>query len=126
MKLSDIKDYNYTPDKFEFTNFFDVVEKQSENGNVITFFNLNEGVTIEGIDDIRKASVKEHICRNGDNLRFISYKYYGTISYWWLIAKVNNISDCFEKLEAGRKIYILSKEHMNYIFNLISNRESSE
>ena len=125
MKLSEISDYGYTPDKFDLTNLFTVEEKVAGNGSVETFFNLNDGVTVEGIDELTSGGVKEHVCRSGDNLRFISFREYGSIHYWWMIAKINGIYDAFEELEGGRKIYLLPKEYMNYIMNLILEKKSA-
>lgn len=31
----------------------------------------------------------------------ISYKAYGTVDFWWIIAVVNNIDDCFNDMAVG-------------------------
>lgn len=126
MKISEVDDYDYEPDKFDLTNFFTVEEKAANNGTVETFFNLNDGVVIDGIDGVLSDGVKKYRCRSGDNLRFISFREYGSIHYWWMIAKINGIYDAFEELEGGREIYLLPKEHMNYIMNLILGKKSSD
>lgn len=127
MKLSEVEDYGYVPDNLDLTNFFDVEEKTATNGSVETFFNLNDGVTIEGVEDIvsDSASIKRYRCKSGDNLRFISFREYGSIHYWWMIAKINGIYDAFEELEGGREIFLLSREHMNYIMNMILGKRST-
>lgn len=126
MKISEVDDYDYTPDKFDLTNFFTVEEKTAKNGSVETFFNLNDGVVIDGIDEVVSDGVKKYRCRNGDNLRFISFREYGSIHYWWIIAKINRIYDAFEELEGGRELYLLPKEYMNYIMNVIMGKKSSD
>lgn len=126
MKLSEIDDYEYMPDRFDLTNFFTVEEKTEKNGSVTTFFNLNEGVSIDGIDELLTEQVKKYRCKSGDNLRFISYREYGSIHYWWMIAKINHIEDVLEPLEGGREIFLLPKQHMNYIMDLVSGKRSSD
>lgn len=125
MKLSEVEDYGFSPDKFDLTNFFTVEEKTEKNGSVTTFFNLNDGVSIDGIDDVRESETEKYVCKNNDNLRFISYRKYGSIHYWWIIAKINHIEDSFEELKSGRVLYLLPKQYMNYVANLVMGRESS-
>jgi len=126
MTLSEVEDYDYMPDRFDLTNFFTVEEKTERNGSVVTFFNLNDGVSIDGIDELRPEQMTKYRCRSGDNLRFISYREYGSIHYWWIIAKINHIEDVLEPLEGGRELLLLPKQHMNYIMDLITGKKSSD
>lgn len=126
MTLSEVEDYDYIPDRFDLTNFFTVEEKTETNGSVVTFFNLNDGVSIDGIEELRPEQMTKYRCRSGDNLRFISYREYGSIHYWWLIAKINHIKDVLEPLEGGRELLLLPKQHMNYIMDLITGKKSSD
>lgn len=125
MTLSEIDDYGYTPDQFDLTNYFTVEERMAGNGSVLTFFNLNDGVAIDGIEDVVGDGVKRYVCRSGDNLRFVSYREYGSIHYWWMIAKINGIRDAFEELDGGRVLYLLPKEYMNYIMRLALRKEDA-
>lgn len=126
MKINEVEGYEYVPDKFDLTNFFTVNEKTEKNGSVVTFFNLNDGVTIDGMDGLQKEQMKIYRCKSGDNLRFISHREYGSVHYWWMIAKMNHIQDAFEPLDGGREIYLLPKQHMNYIMDLIMGKKSSD
>lgn len=126
MTLSEVEDYDYIPDRFDLTNFFTVEEKTEKNGSVVTFFNLNDGVSIDGIEELRPEQMTKYRCRSGDNLRFISHREYGSIHYWWLIAKINHIEDVLEPLEGGREILLLPRQHMNYIMDLITGKKSSD
>ena len=126
MKINEVEDYDYVPDKFDLTNFFTVNEKTEKNGSVVTFFNLNDGVTIDGMDGLQKEQMKIYRCKSGDNLRFISYREYGSVHYWWMIAKMNHIEDALEPLDGGREIYLLPQQHMNYIMDLIMGKKSSD
>jgi hypothetical protein len=126
MTLSEVEDYDYMPDRFDLTNFFTVEEKTERNGSVVTFFNLNDGVSIDGIEELHPEQMTKYRCRSGDNLRFISYREYGSIHYWWLIAKINHINDVLEPLDVGRELLLLPKQHMNYIMDLITGKKSSD
>lgn len=126
MKLSEIEDYDYTPDTFDLTNFFTVEERTENNGSVSTFFNLNEGVSIDGVENLQNENVKKYMCRSGDNLRFISFREYGSIHYWWIIAKINHITDVLEPLKGGTELILLPKQHMNYITSLVFGKRSSD
>ncbi len=41
-----------------------------------------------------------------DRLDQLSYKYYGTVKYWWIIAHANKISKGSMALDPGLKIFI--------------------
>ena len=44
--------------------------------------------------------------RESDKLEHISYRFYGTPEYWWVIAKANNISNGSIFLEPGKQLRI--------------------
>lgn len=117
MKLSDIEDFEYAPPKIDLSNFFTINEITNDDGSVSTVYNLNDGVTVNGVTDSDDFLQYAYIVKQGDNLKLISYNKYGSIDYWWLIAKINGITDVLETLEAGRSLILLPKEQMNIIFN---------
>jgi len=119
MKLTDISEFKYTPPKIDLSNFFKVEEITNKDGSVSTFYNLNEGVVINGVKGFENIDSYSYTVKYGDNLKLISYKKYGNIDYWWLIAKINGISDVLENLEVGSKLYLLGEEHMKLIYNYI-------
>lgn len=41
-----------------------------------------------------------------DRLDQLSYKYYGTVKYWWIIAHANKISKGSMALDSGLQIFI--------------------
>lgn len=41
-----------------------------------------------------------------DRLDQLSYKYYGTVKYWWIIAHANKLSKGSMALDPGLKIFI--------------------
>ena len=117
MKLSDIDDFEYAPPKIDLSNFFTISEITNDDGSVSTVYNLNDGVTVNGVIDSDDFLQYAYIVKQGDNLKLISYNKYGSIDYWWLIAKVNGITDVLETLEAGSSLILLPKEQMDIIFN---------
>lgn len=54
----------------------------------------------------------KHIFDSGDDLELISYKYYGTTKFWWVIAKANNIVDPFIPIAVGTTFYIPRRRYI--------------
>ena len=46
------------------------------------------------------------IAKDGERMDNIAYKYYGDTSYWWIIARANNIENGKFALDAGTEIRI--------------------
>ena len=118
MKLTELPKLDFTPTAIDLINFFDIEEREKTSG-VDTFFNLNEGVQIDIGEYIDPYLIGEHIVKSGENLKLISFKYYQSTEYWWILAKINHIEDVFSELEAGQKIYILSVDFINRIYQEI-------
>ena len=55
--------------------------------------------------------------KESDKLEHISYRFYETPEYWWVIAKANNISNGTIFLKPGRQIRIPSKTSIQDILN---------
>lgn len=47
-----------------------------------------------------------HTVKHGDRLDKLSFKYYNTPTYWWVIAKANDIVDGSLYPEPGKKLLI--------------------
>lgn len=124
MKIDDITTLDFKPAQVDLINTFDVIQNNTKSG-IISLFNLNEGVQIDLSDSLNQLNYKIHITKAGDNLKYISYKYYGYVNYWWIIAKINGIDDVFEDLTAGKKLYIFDIELLNYIYNEIVKERNS-
>lgn len=124
MKLTELPKLDFEPTEVDLINFFDIEEREKKSG-VDTFFNLNESVQIDIGDYISPYLKGEHIVKSGENLKLISYKYYQSVYYWWILAKVNHIEDVFSELEQGQKIYILSFDFINRIYNEIMRKKRS-
>ncbi len=55
--------------------------------------------------------------RQSDKLEHISYRFYGTPEYWWVIAKANNISKGSIFLEPGKQLRIPQPSSIQEILN---------
>lgn len=55
-------------------------------------------------------------------LDLISYKFYGTESYWWIIATANNLLDPINDVYYGRQLIIPTRESVSsYIASITDN-----
>jgi hypothetical protein len=68
---------------------------------------------------IRVITINEDMENNAD---LISYKFYGTSNWWWLICYVNNITDPFTELTRGTEIVI---PDLSDISNYIQTKDSN-
>lgn len=120
MKLNDIDDYDYEPRDRDFAKFFEIEQSQHDgNCGYDTFYNINDGIVIDGIDNLPSDDVGTYTCRNNDDLRLISYDLYGTTMYWWILAKINKIEDCMVDLAAGQKIRYVKQYLLDNIFSKV-------
>jgi len=119
MKITEYKDYRNYINRFDLANMFNVYPKMDNNITRL-IYNLNRGLTITGVKDIPSIYLDYHIIKEGETLNLISFKWYGTISLWWLVAKINNIIDATQTLEVGRTLYILKSDAVNTILNTLS------
>lgn len=62
--------------------------------------------------------------RESEKLEHISYRFYGTPEYWWVIAKANNISKGSIFLEPGKQLRIPSSTNIQEILNSLEELNS--
>ena len=53
---------------------------------------------------------------NNDWWDLISYRVYGDVQYWWIVALTNSVINPFEELETGAQLKILK---MKYVFQML-------
>lgn len=63
----------------------------------------------------------EYIIEESDNWPIISFKFYNTVTLWWLIAKYNQVIDPFEELVIGEKILVIKPELISSILLQLKN-----
>lgn len=120
MKRSDFIDFPYTPPKGDLSSLFSVEQSENGDGSVSTFYNLNDGMTIEGIEDIPADYVKSYRVSAGDTLKSISWKLYGSIDYWWIVAKLNRMGDAFTEFEPGARLLVVDKNMLDSIIGTVA------
>jgi len=105
-------------------SFYDVTGIQLSQNSLLKLFNI-----VKSWDDtyflniwksysisdkvVNNSSVFEiYIVEDNDWWENISYKLYGTKTFWWLLCLFNNIENPFEELEAGKKLKVLNAEYL--------------
>ena len=54
------------------------------------FLTITRTITFDSLKDVNLPVITTHIWITGDTLYKLSYKYYDTYDFWWVIALVNN------------------------------------
>ena len=62
--------------------------------------------------------------RESDKLEHLSYRFYNTPEYWWVIAKANNISNGSIYLKPGRQLRIPDLNSIQEILNSLEELNS--
>jgi hypothetical protein len=98
-----------------FANLFNVYIKDKK-----FIYSINKGLYFKNIDNYAPNNIQIYEIQNGDQWTNISYKFYGTIELWWIICKINGITDPvrYSPIE-GNKIIILNKELINNFLQYI-------
>lgn len=117
MRLGDLQEHFYDPPQVDLSNTFDVVERVNGNGTVDLAYNLNVSCGIVDLDDIPPNMKSTYTVRIGDHLKIISHRLYGTIDFWWLVAKVNQIDDVLAPLEPGTVLTVFDEGTMGAIYS---------
>ena len=118
MKITEIQEYKNYINKFDLANLFNIYD-DNKLGSNYKAYNLNRSIFIKGLEDIPAVDLLTYKVRDFDTLNSISFKTYGTIELWWLIAKINNIYDATITLKPGWTLYLLSNGIGNQILNAI-------
>lgn len=114
--------------KIENKNFFDLTSIRLHRSSLLKLFNALEDLDRNKILNIFKSyEINEKVYRGAsilqkytieerDWLDNISAQFYETPHLWWLIAMLNNITNPYEELEAGKEIYILNASYIYVVF----------
>lgn len=105
--------------KYNMANFFkigyDTVKQKY-------FYNINKSVYFHDLNNIYINNFITYTVQNKDTWPLISYKMYGTIELWWLICKVNSITNPLTAPVSGTSLIILTSDIVNSILSAISNQ----
>lgn len=80
------------PDPADLANLFNIYSKE-QDGETVDYFNINRTVYFNGIDNPPPSFYIPYTVTANDTWTLISYKFYGTIEYWWLICKFNGVTN---------------------------------
>ena len=81
------------PDPGDMANLFNIHSTVDDDGSTVDYFNINRTVYFNGIDNAAPSFFTPYTATANDTWTLISYKFYGTIEYWWLICKFNGVND---------------------------------
>lgn len=95
---------------------------QFTDKNGIMVFNNNDTISID-LTDTGSTLCTDYIVCEKDTYQTISYKFYGTVQLWWLVAKMNNVKDATVLPRLGTIIKVLNPEFLGNILNNIASAE---
>ena len=87
--------------EFKLERVFDVYK---QSGSKHFYYNLLN--TIRFPNNINKTAYSVYHVMANETWTVISFKHYGRIDLWWLIASINQIQDTFTPLEPGTRLMI--------------------
>jgi hypothetical protein len=103
--------------RFNRTNFFphNVVNDIVECDLPLNYFNT--------LFTIRKE-LKYYTIRSSDVQRpdILSYKFYGTDEYWWILLKINNIEDVWNDFYVGQVISVPDKQDIDDFYLAVKSK----
>lgn len=100
----------------DLANLFQIFK--DNNGNYV--FNLNDTVNINIANTADNYYIL-HTVNKKESYQTISYMYYNTTRYWWIITKFNNISNVIDLPTQGTILKILNIDVVKFIIQQINN-----
>lgn len=107
---------NYSESKYDMAGIF--IKFIDKNG--VSVYNINDTFNI-ALTDTGSNLYTNYVVLEGDSYQTISYRVYGTTRLWWLIAKMNNVTDATELPVPGEIIRILNKNFVSDVCGLLKN-----
>ena len=111
MKIYEIKEMNKP--MADLANFFNIYTK--EDG--ARYFSLLRSVFFTGTDEAYPFMFTKYLVQGGDAWTTLSYRFYGTIEYWWIICRFNDVSDPTSMPVAGTYLRIPVADLVNKVKN---------
>lgn len=105
-------------------NVMDSIQVEAGKGKYNKKITLLDKLDYRYLDVIKNCTLLTiYVWKNGDNLPNLAYKYYGTTTPWWIIARFNGIIDVLN-IKAGDKIGIPNIRDIGPIMNKLSNTKN--
>lgn len=95
-------------------------EVESEEGYLEYDFLLNNWDLMEITRPVSFSRITHNDIQRPD---IISYRIYGTIKYWWILCKINNIGDLWNDIKVGDIIAVPSVSDINEFYDKVSRRK---
>jgi hypothetical protein len=90
-----------------FANFFNIYLRSDD----ILTYSINKGLYFENVDNLSPSTFSLYTIQEKDSWSTISFQFYDTIELWWLICKVNQITDpVADSPVPGTEIKLLNKD----------------
>lgn len=101
--------------KYDMANLF--IQFLDKNDNQV--YNINDSVALNFLDP-SDSLVSIYAVGDKDTFQTIAYKFYGTTRLWWLVARLNNVKDAFERPKSGTYLKILNPSLISIISSQFS------
>jgi nucleoid-associated protein YgaU len=119
MKAFNINTVNITPG--DMANVFNVYPDQSRLPSNALSYAINRTVFFKDLDLASSILFDEYIVKEGDEWSLLSYGFYGTVEYWWIICKINKISNPLNSPVPDTTLKILRKQYIKSILTALRN-----
>ena len=96
----------------DLANFFNIYSNDEDGSR---YFNMTRSVYFDGNAEAYPFTYNKYIAKEGDAWTTISYKFYNTIEYWWIICKFNSVIDPTVMPIAGELLKIPTLELANKV-----------
>lgn len=115
MKLYEYKKYSNYLNKNDLANMFNVIVDKHGYAK----YNINSTLEFINLKDIPLEYFTTHQIRANDTLMTVAQKYYGDLRLAWLVAKSNDLTNMFTRLEPDKKLRILNKDLVDSIIEAL-------
>lgn len=117
MKSIDIDNLGIT--SRDLCNMFNVyVDEDRLDFNTLTYA-INRSLFFKDVDLASIALFDEYSVKPGDEWPILSYRYYGTTELWWLICKINKISNPTIGPIPDTTLKLLKPEHAKTVLSAL-------
>jgi hypothetical protein len=119
-----MKAFNISSSKIsnnDMANIFNVYQDPVKLDQNSIAYAINRTVFFNNLDFTSKILFDEYVVQPGDEWSLISYKHYGTVELWWIVCKINMISNPTKSPEVDSTLKILKKQYISNIMVSLKN-----
>ena len=119
MKHNEIEDMEYLIQDTDLANAFHVYG-DIELGPNNLFYGINRTFNFLGLNNISVEYYTEHVAKRSDTWTLLAFKYFGDDRLWWLVCKLNGITNPVIQPQEGEKIKILKDVYVKQVLDQIN------